>query len=78
MSNQATYSEVLFPIRVDKPLKDEIQRMAEALNISKSELVRLSIKTSLKKEPSQLETIWRKMREESDAWYENRKAENHG
>jgi antitoxin component of RelBE/YafQ-DinJ toxin-antitoxin module len=65
-------NQVLFPVRIDKPLQDELQRISEELGLTKSQVVRASILLTIQK-PSQIETIIEKEKARIDAWYEKRK-----
>lgn len=67
-------TERLLPVRVDKPLQDELQRISEELGLTKSQVIRASILLTIQK-PSQIETIIEEEKARIDAWYEKRKSE---
>ena len=69
--------QVLFPIRIDKPLQDELARISELLGLTKSQVVRASIHLIIEK-PSEVERIMEEMKAETDAWYEKHKESNNG
>lgn len=67
--------QVLFPIRIDKPLQDELARISELLGLTKSQVVRASIHLIIEK-PSEVERIMEEMKAETDAWYEKHRESN--
>lgn len=69
--------QVLFPIRIDKPLQDELARISELLGLSKSQVVRCSIRLSIEK-PSEVERIMKELEAQTDACYQKRKDSNNG
>lgn len=68
-------TERLF-IRLDKPLKDELQRISEMMGLTKSEYIRARIVIMPDKESSQVNQIMLKIRAEEDAWYAKHKSNN--
>ena len=67
--------QVLFPIRIDKPLQDELARISELLGLTKSQVVRCSIRLSIEK-PSEVERIMKEIEAQTDAWYERKDSNN--
>jgi len=74
-SEQLKLDQTLMPIRIDKPLKDELARVSELLGLSKSQIVRAAIFVTIQK-PSQIETIIEEENARIDAWYEKHKESN--
>ena len=70
MSSQKL-DRVLFPIRIDRPLELELERFAEEMGLSKSEIVRASIIISIQ-ERGKVEQTINHWKTKTDAWYEER------
>lgn len=73
--SEAKMTERLF-IRMDKPLKDELERISEMMGLTKSEYIRARIVIMPDKESSQVNQIMLKIKAEEDAWYEKHKESN--
>ena len=75
-SEQLKLDQTLMPIRIDRPLKDELARVSELLGLSKSQIVRAAIFVTIQK-PSQIESIIEEENARIEAWYEKRKENKH-
>jgi antitoxin component of RelBE/YafQ-DinJ toxin-antitoxin module len=76
MPNQKL-TERLIPVRLDKPLQDELQRISEELGLPKSVVVRASLKLIIEP-PSQVAAIIEQWKQDTEAWYKKRKEINDG
>jgi len=68
-------TETLFPVRIDKPLKLELERLAEHLGLPKSDVVRFSLKIVINP-PSQVEKIMEEWKKDVGKWYQKRERDN--
>jgi antitoxin component of RelBE/YafQ-DinJ toxin-antitoxin module len=68
-------TERLMPVRMDKPLCDELQRISEELGLTKSEVVRASLYLAIEK-PSEVERIMSEWKKQTDEWYRDKEKVN--
>jgi predicted transcriptional regulator len=76
MSNQKL-TERLISVRLDKPLKLELQRISEELGLPQSMVVRASLRLVIHP-PNEVQKIIDRWKKDSDRWYEKREKKDNG